>query len=106
MYDGLDVSVTSNVTWFHLNHDMVSRRSYKLSIYGEHSITTFIFYQISVSVPQVISKPPQKQQWLVHPPTAVARECQKRVSKGSAPCVLKLLPHHAASMVGKQCVTR
>ena len=26
IYDGLDVNVTSNVTWFHLNHDMVSRR--------------------------------------------------------------------------------
>ena len=23
IYDGLDVNVTSNVTWFHLNHDMV-----------------------------------------------------------------------------------
>ena len=30
IYDGLDVNVTSNVTWFHLNHDMVSRRIYKL----------------------------------------------------------------------------
>ena len=37
--DGLDVNVTSNVTWFHLNHDMVSRRIYKLSFYGGHSIT-------------------------------------------------------------------
>ena len=26
IYDGLDVNVTSNVTWFHVNHDMVSRR--------------------------------------------------------------------------------
>ena len=26
IYDGVDVNVTSNVTWFHLNHDMVSRR--------------------------------------------------------------------------------
>ena len=34
IYDGLDVNVTSNVTWFHLNHDMVSRRIYKLSLYG------------------------------------------------------------------------
>ena len=25
IYDGLDVNVTSNITWFHLNHDMVSR---------------------------------------------------------------------------------
>ena len=39
IYDGLDVNVTSNVTWFHLNHDMVSRRIYKLSFYGGHSIT-------------------------------------------------------------------
>ena len=39
IYDGLDVNVTSNVTWFHLNHEMVSRRIYKLSFYGEHSIT-------------------------------------------------------------------
>ena len=29
IYDGLDVNVTSNVTWFHLNHNMVSRRIYK-----------------------------------------------------------------------------
>ena len=28
IYDGLDVNVTSNVTWFHLNHYMVSRRIY------------------------------------------------------------------------------
>ena len=39
MYDGLDVNVTSNATWFHLNHNMVSRRIYKLSFYGGHSIT-------------------------------------------------------------------
>ena len=39
IYDGLDVNVTSNVTWFHLNHTMVSRRTYKLSFYGGHSIT-------------------------------------------------------------------
>ena len=39
IYDGLDVNVTSNVTWFHLNHDMVSRRIYKLSFYGGLSIT-------------------------------------------------------------------
>ena len=26
IYDDLDVSVASNITWFHLNHDMVSRR--------------------------------------------------------------------------------
>ena len=38
--DGLNVNVTSNVTWFHLNHDMVSRRIYKLSFYGGHSIIT------------------------------------------------------------------
>ena len=34
IYDGLDVSVTLNITWFHLNQDMVSRRIYKLSFYG------------------------------------------------------------------------
>ena len=28
IYDGLDVNVTCTVTWFHLNHDMVSRRIY------------------------------------------------------------------------------
>ena len=26
-YDGLDVSVTSNITWFHLNHGMVNVES-------------------------------------------------------------------------------
>ena len=36
IYDGLDVSLTSNITWFHLNHDMVSRRIHKLSFYGGH----------------------------------------------------------------------
>ena len=36
--DGLDVNVTSNLTWFHLKHDMVSRRIKKLSFYGGHSI--------------------------------------------------------------------
>ena len=30
IYDGLDVNVTCNVTWFHLINDMVSRRIYKL----------------------------------------------------------------------------
>ena len=43
IHDGLDVNVTSNITWLHLNHDMVSRRIYKLpgslSFYGEHSNT-------------------------------------------------------------------
>ena len=44
IYDGLDVSVTSNITCFHLNHDMVShdmvsRRIYELSFYGGDSIT-------------------------------------------------------------------
>ena len=39
IYDGLDVNGTCNITWFHLSHDMVSRRIYKLSFYGEHSIT-------------------------------------------------------------------
>ena len=29
IYDGLDVDVASKVTWFHLNHDMASRRIYK-----------------------------------------------------------------------------
>ena len=35
--DGLDVTVTSinGLSWFHPNHDMVSRRIYRLSIYGE-----------------------------------------------------------------------
>ena len=39
IYDGLDVNVTSNITWFHLNHDMVLCRIYELSFYGGHSIT-------------------------------------------------------------------
>ena len=40
MYDGVDLNVTSSsVTWFHLNHDMVSRRIYNLSFNGGHSIT-------------------------------------------------------------------
>ena len=39
IYDALDVSLTSIITWFLLNHDMVSRRIYKLSFYGGHSIT-------------------------------------------------------------------
>ena len=39
IYDDLDVNVTSNVMQFHLNHYMVSRRIYKLSLYGGHSIT-------------------------------------------------------------------
>ena len=40
IHDGLDVSVTSNTTWFHPNHDMVSHRIYKLFFYREHSIIT------------------------------------------------------------------
>ena len=39
IYDGVDVYVTSDITWFHLNHDMVSRRIYKLPFYGGQSIT-------------------------------------------------------------------
>ena len=39
IYDGLDVTVTSNITWFHPYHDMVSDRIYRLSIYGKHSVT-------------------------------------------------------------------
>ena len=38
MYDGVDVNVTSNVTWFHLDHDMVSRRIYKLSFYVRRAL--------------------------------------------------------------------
>ena len=45
--DGLDVNVTYNITWFRLNSDMVSRRIYKLSFYGEHSITTVSLFEIS-----------------------------------------------------------
>ena len=40
IYDGLDVRVTSNVTWFHLKNDMNSRRIYKLSSYEGHSVTS------------------------------------------------------------------
>ena len=39
IYDGLDVSVTSNIAWFHLYHDMVSCQIFKLSFHGRHSIT-------------------------------------------------------------------
>ena len=42
VYEGLDVNMTSHVTWFHLNHDTVSRRIYKLFFYGGHSITLCI----------------------------------------------------------------
>ena len=47
IYDGVGVNVISNVTWFYLNHDMVSRRIYKLSFYGGHSITIIINKQIT-----------------------------------------------------------
>ena len=44
IYDGLDVNVASNVTWFRLNHDMVSRRIYKQCFfYGGHSTTVHPF---------------------------------------------------------------
>ena len=43
-YDDLDVSLTSIVTWFHLNHEIVSRRIYELSLYGGHSITIDLDY--------------------------------------------------------------
>ena len=39
IYDGHDVNVISNITCFHLNHEIVSRPIYKLSFYGGHSIT-------------------------------------------------------------------
>ena len=45
IYDGFDVNVTSTVgyiTWFHLNHDMVSRRIHTPFIYGGHSLTVFV----------------------------------------------------------------
>ena len=42
--DGLDVNVTLNITWVHLNHDMVPRQLYKLSFYGGHSITISLYY--------------------------------------------------------------
>ena len=31
IYDGVDVNVTSNVTWFHLDHGMVSRRNLRIN---------------------------------------------------------------------------
>ena len=40
IYEGLDVSVTSNITRFHLNDGMVSRRIYILCFNGGHSITS------------------------------------------------------------------
>ena len=49
IYDGLDVNVTCNVTWFHLNHDMVSHRIYTLSFYGGHSITLYLSFRIRTS---------------------------------------------------------
>ena len=39
IHDGLDVNVTSNVSWFHINHDMVPHRIFILSCYGGNSIT-------------------------------------------------------------------
>ena len=45
--DGLDVNVTYNFTWFHLNHGMVSRQIYILSLYGGHSIFFFFFSHTS-----------------------------------------------------------
>ena len=48
IYDVLDVSVTSNSAWFHINHDMVSRRISKLSFYGEHSITPPYIFSLGV----------------------------------------------------------
>ena len=40
MNDGLDVNETSNnITWFHLNYDMSSRRIYELSLFGGHFVT-------------------------------------------------------------------
>ena len=57
-YDGLDMSVTSNITWFHLNHDMVSRRIYKLPFYGGRSITTRHHNQPAVvGTPRMITHP-------------------------------------------------
>ena len=50
IYDGLDVNVTSNVPWFHLNYCMVSRRIYKLSFYGGHSFTHCIALGAVVAV--------------------------------------------------------
>ena len=38
IYDDLDVNVTSNITWFHLNPDMASRRIYERPFYGKHYI--------------------------------------------------------------------
>ena len=38
-YDGLDENVTSNITWFHLNRETVSRRIYTFFFYGGHSST-------------------------------------------------------------------
>ena len=56
IYDVLDASMASNITWFHLNHDIVSRRIYKLSFYGGHSITlSSVQRQISYAVPSVKS---------------------------------------------------
>ena len=47
IYDGLDVNVTSNVTWFHLNHmTWFHVESIKLSFYGGHSITITIALKI------------------------------------------------------------
>ena len=52
VYDGLDVSVTSNITRFHRNHsyDMVSRRIYQPFFYGGRSITRRTDYDDSNDV--------------------------------------------------------
>ena len=42
IYDGLHVNVTHNITWFHLNHDTVSRRIYKLSC-GQRVVVRCLF---------------------------------------------------------------
>ena len=46
IHDGLDVSMTSNITWFNPNHDTyyhtVSCRIYRVSISGEHFITCIL----------------------------------------------------------------
>ena len=39
--------MTSNLPGFHLNDDMVSRRIYELSFYGEHSITKGFQFSMS-----------------------------------------------------------
>ena len=67
IYDGLDVNVTSDITWFHLNHEMASRRIYKHSLYGGHSIISsaplFLSFKASSIWEGALDLSPQNPIW-------------------------------------------